>query len=41
MSVGYAGGFLAGGGHSPLSPIYGLGADQVGRRTTRRTLHMY
>ncbi|KAG8666631.1 hypothetical protein FPOAC2_11747 [Fusarium poae] len=29
MSVGYAGGYLAGGGHSPLSSIYGLGADQV------------
>ncbi|KAJ4122951.1 hypothetical protein NW768_009942 [Fusarium equiseti] len=29
MSVGYAGGYLAGGGHSPLSPIYGMGADQV------------
>ncbi|KAF7556408.1 hypothetical protein G7Z17_g1471 [Cylindrodendrum hubeiense] len=29
MSVGYAGGFLAGGGHSPMSPLYGLGADQI------------
>ncbi|KAF5238279.1 hypothetical protein FAUST_5646 [Fusarium austroamericanum] len=29
MSVGFAGGYLAGGGHSPLSPIYGLAADQV------------
>uniref|UniRef100_A0A0D2XJA8 FAD-binding PCMH-type domain-containing protein n=1 Tax=Fusarium oxysporum (strain Fo5176) TaxID=660025 RepID=A0A0D2XJA8_FUSOF len=29
MSVGYAGGFLAGGGHSPMSPLYGMGADQV------------
>ncbi|KAF4973619.1 hypothetical protein FSARC_159 [Fusarium sarcochroum] len=29
MSVGFAGGFLAGGGHSPLSPLYGLGADQA------------
>ncbi|KAF5026999.1 hypothetical protein F66182_873 [Fusarium sp. NRRL 66182] len=29
MSVGYAGGYLAGGGHSPLSPLYGMGADQI------------
>ncbi|KAM5341951.1 hypothetical protein ACJ41O_014982 [Fusarium nematophilum] len=29
LSVGYAGGYLAGGGHSPLSPLYGLGADQI------------
>ncbi|KAF4975769.1 hypothetical protein FZEAL_7485 [Fusarium zealandicum] len=29
LSVGYAGGYLAGGGHSPLSPLYGMGADQV------------
>ncbi|KAM0419046.1 hypothetical protein ACHAPT_011985 [Fusarium lateritium] len=29
MSVGYAGGYLAGGGHSPMSPHYGMGADQV------------
>ncbi|KAF9777956.1 hypothetical protein IL306_004300 [Fusarium sp. DS 682] len=29
MSVGYSGGFLAGGGHSPMSPLYGMGADQV------------
>lgn len=29
LSVGYAGGFLAGGGHSPMSPLHGMGADQV------------
>ncbi|KAM6536221.1 hypothetical protein FALCPG4_002234 [Fusarium falciforme] len=29
LSVGYAGGYLAGGGHSPMSPLYGMGADQV------------
>ncbi|KAH7126087.1 hypothetical protein EDB81DRAFT_203391 [Dactylonectria macrodidyma] len=29
MSVGYAGGYLAGGGHSPLSPTYGIAADQI------------
>lgn len=29
MSVGFAGGYLAGGGHSPMSPLYGMGADQV------------
>ncbi|KAI5840098.1 hypothetical protein DFP73DRAFT_501095 [Morchella snyderi] len=29
MTVGYAGGYLAGGGHSPLSSIYGMGADHV------------
>ncbi|KAF9869884.1 hypothetical protein CkaCkLH20_12683 [Colletotrichum karsti] len=28
-TVGFAGGYLAGGGHSPLSPLYGLAADQV------------
>ncbi|KAK6705432.1 hypothetical protein SNK03_009284 [Fusarium graminearum] len=33
MSVGFAGGYLAGGGHSPLSPIYGLAADQVRKQT--------
>lgn len=27
--VGVAGGYLAGGGHSPVSPLYGLGSDQV------------
>ncbi len=27
--VGVAGGYIAGGGHSPLSPRYGLGSDQV------------
>ncbi|EXF83009.1 hypothetical protein CFIO01_08050 [Colletotrichum fioriniae PJ7] len=29
MTVGYAGGYLAGGGHSPLSPKYGIAADSV------------
>ncbi|KAJ3527007.1 hypothetical protein NM208_g7030 [Fusarium decemcellulare] len=29
LSVGYAGGYLAGGGHSPMSTLYGMGADQV------------
>lgn len=28
-TVGIAGGYVAGGGHSPLSSIYGLAADQV------------
>lgn len=28
-TVGIAGGYIQGGGHSPLSSIYGLGADQV------------
>lgn len=28
-SVGWAGGYLAGGGHSPMSSMYGLGADQI------------
>ncbi|KAI1376436.1 FAD binding domain protein [Hypoxylon crocopeplum] len=28
-TVGVMGGFLLGGGHSPLSSIYGMGADQV------------
>ncbi|RDW85699.1 FAD-binding-containing protein [Coleophoma crateriformis] len=28
-TVGVAGGFLAGGGHSPLSSLYGMAADQV------------
>ncbi|KAI9151459.1 FAD-linked oxidoreductase patO [Paramyrothecium foliicola] len=28
-TVGVVGGFLQGGGHSPLSSIYGLGSDQV------------
>ncbi|KAK6858406.1 hypothetical protein PG995_006105 [Apiospora arundinis] len=28
-TVGLAGGYLQGGGHSPLSSIYGMGADQV------------
>jgi FAD/FMN-containing dehydrogenase len=27
--VGWAGGYLAGGGHSPLASIYGMAADQV------------
>ncbi|KAF7562139.1 hypothetical protein G7046_g1981 [Stylonectria norvegica] len=29
LSVGYAGGYLAGGGYSPLSSLYGMGADQI------------
>lgn len=29
MTVGMAGGWTAGGGHSPLSSMYGMGADQV------------
>lgn len=29
VTVGIAGGYTAGGGHSPLSSIYGLAADQV------------
>jgi len=29
QSVGWAGGYLAGGGHSPMSTIYGLAADQI------------
>ncbi|ORY59448.1 uncharacterized protein BCR38DRAFT_351380 [Pseudomassariella vexata] len=28
-TVGVAGGYIAGGGHSPMSPHYGMGADQV------------
>ncbi|KAI4592656.1 hypothetical protein KJ359_010558 [Pestalotiopsis sp. 9143b] len=28
-SVGYAGGYLAGGGHTPLSGLYGMAADSV------------
>lgn len=28
-TVGWGGGYIAGGGHSPLSPIYGMAADQV------------
>ncbi|KAK8065577.1 hypothetical protein PG997_012324 [Apiospora hydei] len=28
-SVGYAGGYIAGGGHTPLSGLYGMGADQA------------
>ncbi|KAK2758227.1 hypothetical protein FQN54_004071 [Arachnomyces sp. PD_36] len=28
-SVGYTGGYLAGGGHSPLMPLYGMAADQI------------
>jgi hypothetical protein len=28
-TVGIAGGFTAGGGHSPISPLVGMGADQV------------
>ena len=29
QTVGVAGGYFLGGGHSPLSSIYGLAADQV------------
>lgn len=29
LSVGFAGGYLAGGGHSPMSTIYGIAADSV------------
>ncbi|KAH8432946.1 uncharacterized protein LDX57_010580 [Aspergillus melleus] len=29
VTVGLGGGYTAGGGHSPLSSLYGLGADQV------------
>ncbi|KAJ3458156.1 hypothetical protein MRS44_012265 [Fusarium solani] len=29
MSVGYAGGYLAGGGHSPMNNVHGMAADQV------------
>lgn len=39
MSVGYAGGYLAGGGHSPLSPLYGMGADQVSLSPLDALLH--
>ncbi|KAF2185883.1 FAD binding domain-containing protein [Zopfia rhizophila CBS 207.26] len=28
-SVGFAGGYIAGGGHTPLSGLYGMAADQV------------
>lgn len=28
-TVGWGGGYIAGGGHSPLSTLYGLAADQV------------
>ncbi|RSL89929.1 hypothetical protein CEP51_000966 [Fusarium floridanum] len=28
-TVGVAGGYAAGGGHSPVSPIHGLGSDQI------------
>jgi FAD/FMN-containing dehydrogenase len=31
VTVSAAGGYLQGGGHSPFSPIYGLGADNVFR----------
>lgn len=30
-TVGWAGGYIAGGGHSPLSSVYGMAADQVRR----------
>jgi hypothetical protein len=29
QSVGYAGGYIAGGGHTPLSGLYGMAADHV------------
>lgn len=29
MTVGLGGGHTAGGGHSPLSSMYGMAADQV------------
>jgi FAD/FMN-containing dehydrogenase len=29
QSVGYAGGFIQGGGHGPLSSLYGLAADDA------------
>lgn len=29
LTVGYTGGYLQGGGHSPLSSILGMGADHV------------
>lgn len=29
LTVGYSGGYLQGGGHSPLSSILGMGADHV------------
>ena len=29
QSVGFAGGYIAGGGHTPLSGLYGMAADQV------------
>ncbi|ESZ91317.1 FAD binding domain protein [Sclerotinia borealis F-4128] len=29
LAVGMGGGYIAGGGHSPLSSLYGMGADQV------------
>ncbi|KAI9651291.1 hypothetical protein NHQ30_001329 [Ciborinia camelliae] len=29
VTVGMGGGYIAGGGHSPLSSMYGMGADQV------------
>lgn len=28
-TVGWAGGYIAGGGHSPVSSVYGMAADQV------------
>lgn len=28
-TVGWGGGYIAGGGHSPLSSVYGMAADQV------------
>lgn len=30
-TVGWGGGYIAGGGHSPLSSVYGMAADQVRR----------
>ena len=29
QSVGFAGGYIQGGGHGPLSTLYGMGSDQV------------
>lgn len=29
QSIGFAGGYITGGGHSPLMPLYGMAADQL------------
>jgi FAD/FMN-containing dehydrogenase len=29
QTVGVTGGYIAGGGHSPVTPVHGLGSDQV------------